>query len=297
MIVVFGSVNLDLIFQLPHIPRAGETVLGPHLRQEPGGKGANQALAAARDGARVIMAGAVGRDALADTALQLLRQQGVDLSRVVATDLSTGCAGIAVDPNGDNAICVGSGANLLAKSDQVEDALLGPDTTLVLQMEVSTAETEALIDRAHRCGARVILNLAPAAALSAAALRALDILVINDAEAAWLGSRLQTGATTQAIQASLGITVIRTLGSKGVEATTADGVHLRLPAREIVPVDTTAAGDCFMGVLAASLDRGETLKQALTRANTAAGLCCTRAGSQTSIPTRAETDAALQATD
>src|SRR6185437_13791677 len=133
MIVVFGSINLDLIFPVPHIPRPGETVLGPLTRIEPGGKGANQAVAAARDGAQVIMAGAIGRDALGRGALSLLRDAGVDLTRVVETDASTGCAAISVDPAGNNAIAVGSGANLLARAAQVEDALLGPETTVVLQ--------------------------------------------------------------------------------------------------------------------------------------------------------------------
>jgi ribokinase len=290
MIVVFGSVNLDLIFHLPHIPRQGETVLGPNLRQEPGGKGANQALAAARDGAAVVMAGAVGRDVLADAALTLLRQLHVDLTRVVQTDASTGCAAIAVDPAGNNAICVGSGANLLARASQIEDALLTPMTTLVLQMEVSPEETAALIARARARGARIILNLAPAAMLPDPALRAIDLLVVNEPEAAWLGSRLGTGGTAGALHAALGIGVVRTLGGNGVEAVTA-GLHCRLPARDIIPVDTTAAGDCFVGVLAAALDRGASQDQALDRANTAAALCCTRAGSQSSIPTAAETDA------
>ncbi|MEO8715414.1 MAG: PfkB family carbohydrate kinase, partial [Acetobacteraceae bacterium] len=125
MLVVFGSINLDLIFPLPVLPAAGETVLAPDIRIQPGGKGANQALAAARDGARVVVAGAVGRDDLAETALALLREAGVDLSRVARTERATGCAAIFVDPTGRNAIGVGSGANLAARADQVEDALLG----------------------------------------------------------------------------------------------------------------------------------------------------------------------------
>ena len=165
MIVVFGSVNLDLIFRLPRIPAPGETILGPATDQEPGGKGANQALAAARDGARVVMAGAVGQDALADAALALLLQEGVDLTRLARVPASTGCAAIGVDPAGRNAIMVGSGANLHARADQVEDALLGPGTTLLLQMEVPVEENVALIARARARGVRIVLNLAPAAPL------------------------------------------------------------------------------------------------------------------------------------
>jgi ribokinase len=291
MIVVFGSINLDLIFPLPRIPAPGETVLGPNLLQEPGGKGANQALAAMRDGAQVVLVGAVGRDALADGALVLVRQEGVDLTRVVPTDASTGCAAIAVDPAGNNAICVGSGANLLARADQVEDALLTPDTTLVLQMEVPPGETATLIRRARAAGARIVLNLAPAAALPLDALQALDVLVVNETEAAWLAAHLNTEAA--GLHAALGVTVIRTLGGEGLEAASEAGVT-SMAARKVGVVDTTAAGDCFVGVLAAALDRGASLNDALQRANTAAALCCTRAGSQSSLPRAAETDAILR---
>lgn len=287
MIVVFGSINLDLIFPLSHIPAPGETVLGPTVRIEPGGKGANQAVAAARDGARVTMAGAVGRDALATDALTLLRQANADLTRVAETGVATGCAAIAVDPLGRNAIAVGSGANLLAQAAQIEDALLTPDTTLVLQMEVPAEQTAALMRRAKANGVRTILNLAPALPIDA--LADVDILVLNEPEAAWLAGQLNTAPDARAIQATLGTTVIRTLGENGVETAT-----LRIPARPIVPTDTTAAGDCFVGVLAAALDRGQSLSDALHRANAAAALCCTRPGSQGSIPWAHETDAFLR---
>ena len=290
MIVVFGSINLDLIFPVPHIPAPGETVLGPSTRIEPGGKGANQAVGAARDGAAVVMAGAVGRDALADGALALLREAGVDLSRVAQVDASTGCAAIAVDPRGNNAIAVGSGANLLASAASVEDALLTPATIVMLQMETPAAENAALIHRARARGARVILNLAPAAPLPEDALRAVDILTVNETEGAWLAAQLGCAPTAAALHAKLGITVVRTLGADGLEAAAQDGVRT-LAARVITPVDTTAAGDCFVGVLAAALDRGATLDAALGRATRAAALCCTRPGSQGSIPRAAETDA------
>lgn len=290
MIVVFGSINLDLIFALPHLPMPGETVLCAGASAEPGGKGANQAVAAARDGARVIMVGAVGRDALADGALRLLRDAGVDLSRVVQVDTGTAAAAVLVDPAGTNAIAVGSGANLCARADQVEDALLTPDTTLVLQMEVTTAETIALIRRAKGRVGRIILNLAPAAALPRDVLSALDFLIVNETEADWLAQHLEIDGDAGSMHAALGIDVIRTLGGEGLAAATRQG-FIRMPARAIAPVDTTAAGDCFVGVLAAALDRGASLLDALHRATAAAGLCCTRAGSQGSAPFAAETDA------
>ncbi len=292
MVVVFGSINLDLIFLLAALPVAGETVLGPDIRIEPGGKGANQALAAGRDGAQVALAGATGRDPLAAAALALLREAGVDLSRVAAVDRATGCAAIFVDRMGRNAIGVGSGANLAARADQVEDALLGPGATLVVQMEVPGHETAALIRRARARGTRVVLNLAPAAALDADALRAVNILVLNAVEAAWLAGTVPCAPDAMGLHAALGVTVVRTLGEQGAEAAHL-GELIRVPAHPVHAVDTTGAGDCFTGVLAAALDRGAPLESALTRAAAAAALCCTRAGSQATMPRGVEIDAVL----
>lgn len=294
MVIVFGSINLDLIFSVPHIPLPGETVLGPAVRIEPGGKGANQAVAAARDGAAVIMAGSVGGDALADGALTLLRQAGVDLSRVQAVAASTGCAAISVDPAANNAIAVGSGANLSTAAAQVEDALLGPDTTLMLQMEVPAAENSALIARARAAGSRIILNLAPAGPIPEATLRMVDVLLVNESEGAWLAGHLGSDATAVGLHGRLGVAVVLTRGGEGAEIASIGGCWHR-SATAITPVDTTAAGDCFAGVLAHRLDRGESLHDAVRRASVAAGLYCTRAGSQGSIPPAAETDAALTA--
>ncbi len=295
MIVVFGSINLDLVFALPALPAAGETVLGPNVRLEPGGKGANQALAASRDGARVALVGAIGSDPLAAAALALLRSEGVDLSRVAATDRATGCAAIFVDPTGRNAIGVGSGANLAARADQVEDALLAPGTTLIVQMEVRAAETAALIRRARARNMRVVLNLAPAAPMEVDALRAVDVLVVNAVEAEWLAGTLGCTPDAAGLYAALRTTVVRTLGEQGAEAAHADGL-LRVPAHPVSAVDTTGAGDCFTGVLAAALDRGTPLAAALARAGAAAALCCTRAGSQGTMPRAVEIAALLART-
>jgi ribokinase len=294
MIVVFGSVNLDLIFPVPALPGPGQTVLGPNLRIEPGGKGANQAVAAARDGRAVAFAGAVGRDAFAESALSGLRGAGVDLARVAIVAATTGAAAIAVDPAGRNQIAVAAGANALARAAQVEDAALGPATTLLLQMECDPGETAALIRRARARGARVILNLAPPGPLDCDALAALDFLVVNEDEAAWLAARVHAAADAISLAKKLGIGVVRTLGADGAEAARG-GEMLRLPAYPVPVIDTTAAGDCLAGVLAAGLDRGAALPEALARAVTAAGLCCGRAGSQGSLPSAAETDAALVA--
>ena len=293
MIVCFGSINLDLIFPLPHLPAAGETVLGPAMTIEPGGKGSNQAVAAARDGGQVVFAGAVGADALAHDALRLMRATDMDTSRIAIAVSATGCAAICVDPDGRNLIAVASGANRAARQDQVENALLGPGTTLLLQMEVPADEIAALIRRGRAAGCRIVLNLAPAALLDAAALRALDLLVLNEGEAGLLAERLGCAAEAAALRARLGgVGVVVTLGEGGLEAASEQG-DVRLLAHPVRVVDTTGAGDCFTGVLAASLDRGMGMADALVRANVAAALCCTRRGTQGSMPLAVETDAAL----
>jgi ribokinase len=292
VILVFGSINLDMMFMLDTLPTPGRTVIGTTSRTEPGGKGANQAAAAARDGAIVALAGAVGRDLAADAALAGLVAAGVDLGRVARVEGQTGLAAICVDKQGQNQIAVSSGANLAVRAGQVADADLGPQTTLLLQMEVDPAETASLIRRAHTLGSRIVLNLAPAAAIAEDALRLVDWLVVNEAEAAWLGTHLGVGATAAALQSVLGCGVIRTRGADGVEAATQDGT-LRLDRYPVEAVDSTGAGDCFLGVFCAALDRGATLAEALRRANVAAALSCTRLGSQGSVPNTAEIDAVL----
>lgn len=298
MILVFGSANADLVFGVPELPAPGRTVLGEGYRALPGGKGANQAVAAARDGASsVAFAGAVGRDALADVALSALRGAGVDLSRVAVSERPTGCAAICVDATGRNQIAVAAGANLDARAAQVEDAALHRGTVLLLQMEVPVAETTALILRARARGARVVLNLAPAAELPPVeALRALDLLVANEHEAAWLARRLGCDSTgAMALHASLGVGVVVTRGEAGAEAASAEGnaVAPAFPVRSAV--DTTGAGDCWCGVLAAALDRGAPLAVAMRRAAAAAAIACTRPGAAAAMPEAAETDALLAA--
>lgn len=294
MIIVFGSINLDLIFALDHLPVTGETVLGPTTRIEPGGKGANQAVAAARDGAAVLMAGCVGRDTLTDAALANLQAAGVDLSRVARVEATTGCAAICTDPAGHNQIAVGSGANTQARADQVEDAILSSGGTLVLQMETDPQQTAALIRRARAHGARIILNLAPASPLDADALAAVDLLIVNETEAEWLATQHGTTADAAGLHAALRVGVVRTLGKRGAEWASLHDAGT-IAAHPIQVVDTTAAGDCFTGVLAAALDRGLAMPAAMARASVAAGLCCSQAGSQNTLPTGAATDRASSA--
>jgi len=284
MIVVFGSINVDLLVPVPHLPAAGETVLGGDYRMAPGGKGANQALAARRAGSEVAMVGAVGRDAFAAIGLSLLRQSGVDLSLVTTSDRPTGCATITIDAAGENQIAVSSGANLAVMAAQVPDRLLGPDTVLVLQREVPMPENAALIRRAREGGACIVLSLAPAGSIAPAQFNDIDILIANENEAATLDS----GAADRLRQA-----LVVTRGSAGAIAYLADGATTEVPALKITPVDTTGAGDTFAGVLAAGLDQGLPLETALRRASAAAALACLAVGAQPAMPDRMAIDAAV----
>jgi ribokinase len=286
MIVVFGSVNVDVLMPVPHLPARGETVLGSDYRIAPGGKGANQALAARRAGADGFMAGAVGDDSFAALGLDPLRRDGVDLSLVATMKRPTGCATIAVDPDGENQIAVASGANLLACAAQVPDRLLGPGTVLVLQREVPMAENAALIARARACGARIVLSLAPAGPIAPARLEDIDVLIANDGEAATLGELTE-------VARRLRQALVVTRGGKGSIAFLSGGTTIEVPALAIEPVDTTGAGDTFSGVLAAGLDAGLALEPALRRATAAAALSCLVLGAQEAMPSRAAIDTAV----
>lgn len=294
MIVVFGSINLDLVTHVDAIPRPGETVLGPGYAKIPGGKGANQALAARRAGARVALVGAAGRDDFADAALALLAADGVDLTGVARVDAPTGAAFIAVDAKGENAIVVASGANAFARADALEAMTLGPGDTLLLQRETPEAENLAAARRAKAAGARVILNLAPAGALPDAWFEVLDALILNEHEAAALGAGMGVGsapdAVARAIDARRGVACVVTLGGEGAIAWTG-GVRREAPAPAIEVVDTTGAGDAFVGAFAAALDHGLHIGGALLRGVAAGGLACTTAGAQTSLPRGEEIEA------
>ncbi|WP_281979148.1 ribokinase [Pseudorhizobium flavum] len=289
MIVTFGSINVDFVFELADMPQPGQTLLADGLRVEAGGKGANQALAAARDGAQVTMVGAVGRDALAATALQNLAG-AVDVSRVARLDGPTGCASIYIDADGRNMIAVAAGANLKVPSAAVNDALLEQASVVLMQMENDPQEIAALIGRVAASSALSILNLAPAFRLETNLLSACNIIIVNEDEADVLGEWLGCSPSARALSEALGTGVLRTLGGQGAEAFV-NQEHVHVAARKVEVKDTTAAGDCFVGVLASALDRGFRLKEAMERASVAAALACTRHGSQNSIPTSDETEA------
>ncbi|MBK5922461.1 ribokinase [Rhodovulum sulfidophilum] len=293
MIVTFGSLNADLIFSVETLPRPGQTLMAKGLATEAGGKGANQALAAALDGAEVAMAGAVGQDALAEVALAGLKGR-VDLSRVARLEASTGCAAIHRDAEGRNEIVVAGGANLAASSGSVEDALLDRASVLLLQMENDPAQIERVIRRCRPAKAMSILNLAPACRLDPEVLGLCDLIVVNEDEAAAMAGWLGCAPEPRALALASGAGILRTLGGEGAELCW-QGQEISIPALSCRVKDTTAAGDCFVGVFAAALDRGETPEAALRRAAAAAAIACTRIGSQSSLPEARDTDAVLAA--
>jgi ribokinase len=225
-----------------------------------------------------VLAGAVGSDAFAETALRLLRHSGADTHLVRTVDQPTGCAAIMVSGAGENAIAVAPGANACARSDQVLDELLDAHTVLVAQMEVPHGETEHLIRRTRAHGGRCLLNLAPARPIDMRLLTEIDLLVANEREAATMAP----DPLSIARRLRRGLVVTR--GAAWATAFLADASRIEVPALAIRPVDTTGAGDTFVGVLAAALDLGSSLEDALRQASAAAGLACLGRGAQTAMP-------------
>lgn len=292
MIVVFGSINLDLTARVARLPRPGETIAGASFATSPGGKGANQALAARRAGADVALFGSVGRDAFAAPAVALLEAAGIDLAGVRAAAGSTGVALIHVDDAGQNAITVVPGANAFARAADVPDTVFGPSTTLLLQFETPPGESLALAARARARGARVVLNPAPVARLSPAWFDAIDVLIANEMEAREIARPLDLPVSAQEFAAALstrhGLVVVATLGREGAFAAAA-GEGYGVPALDVVARDTVGAGDAFAGVFAAALDRGATVDAALALAVAAGSIACTRPGAQAALPFADET--------
>ncbi len=291
MIVVVGSINLDLVVRVARLPRAGETLAGTAFASLPGGKGANQALAARRAGADVALVGAVGDDAFAGPALALLRADGVDVSGVRTVAAPTGLALIHVDDAGENAITVIAGANATVTTQALPAAKLRAATSVVMALEIPLETVVATAAAARAAGVRTILNAAPATPLPRALLAAIDVLVVNESEAAAVAAALglpaAPAAFASALQAVHGPATVVTLGARGAVAAHREGsTALRAPA--VAVVDTVGAGDAFVGALAAALDRGVSLEGALREGLAAGSLACTRAGAQPSMPLRAD---------
>jgi ribokinase len=299
MIAVFGSINVDLVTRVPALPRPGETVLALSYQTLCGGKGANQAVAAARAAGGltpVAMIGAVGDDGFGVLSRENLASEGIDVAGVAAAPEPTGCAFIQVEDSGENVITVASGANRLLTAKVMSATALGPGDILVLQMEVPLAESLKAARAARARGARVVANLAPVPAdLDAIQLKALldavDILVVNEHEALRAAALLipqakDPLAAAKAIVAHSGRTVVATLGGEGALAVLPNRKTIRAAAPPITPVDTTGAGDTFVGVFAAALAEGLALEAAMARACKAASLACMALGAQSAMPRR-----------
>jgi ribokinase len=290
MIVVFGSLNIDMVMRVEHMPKVGETVLCPSYRVIPGGKGANQAVAAARAGSEVKLFGKVGEDEFGRMILASLKEANVDTTGVkITNESSTGCASIWVDDRGENMVIVASGINSFSQQKDVPDFLLARENTLLLQMETPLGENLGIIKRAKKIGTRIILNLAPAHDVPIDLIKSLDYLIVNQIEATTLALNLgfdviSPSVAARRIAANFGITCVVTLGSQGSIACAREGTW-EVKAMEINAVDTTAAGDAFVGVFASSIDSGMDLPMALRRASVASGLACLTIGAQVSLPT------------
>jgi ribokinase len=272
-ITVIGSVNLDLVARASKLPARGETVTGAKLHRFPGGKGANQALAARRLGADVRLVACVGDDAAADEALALLRAGGVDLSACVRLPgIPTGTALIAVDPSGENQIVVAPGANAHVATEHVTTK--GADA-VICQLEVP-AETIASV--ARRYGGFLSINLAPAKHIDVTVLQRADLVVVNETEASWYGNALRACGGMIATTRGAGLATIERAGAIVAEAT---------PPR-VDAIDTTGAGDTFTAALTVGFVEGLSAQDALEFACAAGAAATTQMGAQPGLPTRAE---------
>ena len=293
-VIVVGSLNMDLIVRTPRRPATGETVLGDDFRILAGGNGLTQAVAAARLGAETHMVGRIGDDDFGRRLLAFLDQERVDRTRVrVTSDIATGVAIISVAA-GDNAIIVASGANMRLAPGDVADLPLQRGDICVGQFEVPPATTEAVFRRGREAGATTILNAAPAQPLPAALLDVTDLLVVNELELAAISGTAMAETISLADIADSARrfardnrVVIATLGEHGAIAIDRDGAHA-IAGHKVTVVDTTGAGDCFVGALAAMLASGTDRMVALDRANAAAALAVQRPGAAPSMPTLAE---------
>ncbi|MFA5265411.1 MAG: ribokinase [Opitutaceae bacterium] len=299
-IVVIGSSNTDMIVRVPRIPGPGETLLGGEFSTAAGGKGANQAVAAARAGGRVAFVARLGRDSLGDQALAGFVREGIEVGQISRDPAKpSGVALIFVAASGENSIAVAGGSNETLAPDQIADSrkVIAGAKVLLMQLETPLPTIEAAAAIASEAGVRVILNPAPAQPLSDSLLRKLSLLTPNEHEASLLSGVKVTNVASarkaaRVLRAKGTTSVIITLGAKGAFVST-KGCEVLVPGFRMKAVDTTAAGDVFNGALAVRLSEGAELLDAVRFANAAAAISVTRPGAQPSIPLRAEIEALL----
>ncbi|MFF3321796.1 ribokinase [Streptomyces sp. NPDC002889] len=291
-IVVLGSTNMDLVAYVANAPKRGETVTGREFRTVPGGKGANQAVAAARAGGDVTMLGAVGADDFGTRLRQTLVSSGVDTDLLRTAEGPSGTAHIVVDDEGGNSIVVIPGANgTVTALAPGEEALIATADTLLLQLELPLSVVLDGAEAARRHGVRTVLTPSPAQPLPPELLAVTDLLVPNEHEAAALTAVTDPHRAAEELLRLVPEVVI-TLGSAGCLYAARDTDPFTVPAPRVTPVDTTAAGDTFAGTLAVALGEGKPVRQALAWASAAAALSVQRPGASSSMPYRTEIDAA-----
>ncbi len=286
-IVVVGSYNRDIAMSVAHLPAPGQTCLGLGRLESPGGKGANQAIQAARCGARVTMLAAVGQDEAGDAAIATWRSAGVDTAHVARlAGHGTGMAVILVDARGENAIVVDSGANAALTPAMIDAAAgaIGRCRIVVAQLETPLDATRRAFEIARAAGARTLLNAAPAPGdLDPAILALTDILVVNEGEGLALTGAAHEIAIGEALLARVGEAVVLTLGSQGAILFRCDTPPLRRPTHKVNVIDTTGAGDAFIGAFAAEFARGDDYAPALAHGLAAGALACTAMGAAASF--------------
>ena len=295
-IVVIGSSNTDMVVRSETLPRPGESVLGGDFMMAGGGKGANQAIAVARMGHKVIFSAAVGRDMFGDSAIAGYQRFGVDTSYIVRKDTPSGIALIMVDSAAQNSISVALGANNCLTAEDVMPALehISEGDIVLLQLEIPMSTVDACVAVAAQKGAKVVLNPAPAAVVCEQRLSKLYLITPNQTEAQTLTGievvdEASATAAAKALTAKGVERVVITMGSQG-SFLYQDGEGVIIPAHKVAAVDTTAAGDVYNGALCAAIAEGMTLEDALCFATKAAAISVTRPGAQPSVPSREEVD-------
>ena len=289
MIIVFGSLNIDMVMPVGHFPQPGETVLcHVDYLSRPGGKGSNQAVAAARAGAKVAFVGKVGDDSFGRRCINNLKNHSIWAAGIGVSDRPTGCATIAVDAQGANFVIVAPGANLDATADQVPDEVMTEKNILLAQMEVPAPETFAVLARAHAQGCTTILNAAPAAQIAPETLGTVDYLIVNEIEAQQLAQGLGLSEAdplklAPLVAAKGDLTCIITMESKGSVAARGTDVYT-VGALPVDVVDTTGAGDAFCGIFAACLQKEHSWLEAFHYASIGTSMSCLGMGAQSGTP-------------
>ncbi len=298
-IVVIGSCNTDMVISMDHLPLPGETLIGGEFFMNSGGKGANQAVAAARLGGNVSFIAKVGNDPFGKRALEQYRAEGIDVKHILTDpEQPSGVALIMVDAQGENSIAVASGANAHLTTKDINNAkeILSRADIVLMQLETPITTVEHAANVAKRSGAKVILNPAPAQPLPESLLQNLYILIANETEAEFISGTQITDMDSVARAADIlcdkGVEkVVITLGSRGAFVKERGNYH-QIPGLKVKAVDATAAGDTFCGALCVALAEGKNLTEAVTFANRCAAVTVTRMGAQSSLPYRSEIEEA-----